>query len=89
MKPSEQLTRSLLSSEPEAGLGVLVFDLLQGQDTALELDLTPETAHAAMKHWVDALVKSKNLEWLTTMRRNAIAVGEVFPWLDDYLRRAG
>lgn len=89
LKPAEQLTRSLLSSEPEAGLGVLVFDLLQGQDTALELDLTPETAHAAMKHWVDALVKSKNLEWLTTMRRNAIAVGEVFPWLDDYLRRAG
>lgn len=88
LKAAEQLTRGLLASDPEAGLGVLVFDLLSGQDTQLELDLTPETAHAAMRHWVDALLRSKNGEWLATLRRNAAAVGEAFPWLDDYLRRA-
>lgn len=88
LKAAEQLTRGLLSTEPEAGLGVLVFDLLSGEDTQLELDLTPETAHASMRHWVDALLRSKNVEWLSTLRRNAAAVGEVFPWLDDYLKRA-
>jgi glycosyltransferase involved in cell wall biosynthesis len=87
--PAEQLTRSLLDGEPEAGLGVLLFDLLQGRDTALDLDLTPETAHASMRHWVDALVKSRRREWVTTLRQNAAAVGQVFPWLDDYLRRTG
>jgi glycosyltransferase involved in cell wall biosynthesis len=86
---AETLTRTLLPTDPEAGLGVLVFDLISGQDTELELELTPETANASMRHWVDALVHSKNVEWITTMRRNAEAVGEAFPWLTEYLRRAG
>jgi tetratricopeptide (TPR) repeat protein len=86
---AEQLTRSLLEADPEAGLGVLLFDLLQGRDTELDLELTPETAHASMRHWVDALVRSHNREWLSSLRKNAAAVGAVFPWLDDYLRRAG
>lgn len=86
---AEALTRTLLAGDPEAGLGVLVFDLISGQDTALELELTPETANASMRHWVDALMRSKNVEWITTMQRNAEAVGEAFPWLTEYLRRAG
>ncbi len=86
---SNTLTRSLLASDPEAGLGVLLFDLIDGRDTELELDLTPETAHAAMRHWVDALKRSKNVEWLRKVRQNAGAIGAVFPWLDEYLRRTG
>lgn len=88
LQAAETLTRSLLKAEPEAGLGVLVFDLLSGQDTELELELTPETASASMRHWVDALLRSGNVEWLTTLQRNSAAVGEAFPWLNDYLRRA-
>ncbi|MDX2010873.1 MAG: glycosyltransferase [Myxococcaceae bacterium] len=88
LMPAEQLTRSLLETEPEAGLGVLLFDLLQGRDTALDLDLTPETAHASMRHWVDALIRSRKREWVSQLRQNAAAVGTVFPWLDDYLRRS-
>jgi tetratricopeptide (TPR) repeat protein len=86
---SEQLTRQLLAEEPEAGLGVLLFDLLHGRDTELDLELTPETAHAAMRHWVDSLVRSGNLSGVLALRRNAPAVQQVFPWLDDYLRRTG
>lgn len=87
--PSEALTRALLPNEPEAGLGVLLFDLLSGHDTELELELTPETAHASMRHWIDALLKTRNAELLATLRQRVNAVGSVFPWLDEYLRRAG
>ncbi len=86
---AEALTRALLPNDPEAGLGVLVFDLVANQDTELELQLTPKTASASLRRWIDALLQSKNLEWITTMRRNAEAVGEAFPWLTEYLRRAG
>ncbi|MCA3016702.1 MAG: glycosyltransferase [Myxococcaceae bacterium] len=89
LEAAENLTRGLVATEPEAGLGVLLFDLLKGRDTALELDLTPETAHASMRRWVDALLLSENRDWLTTFARNSAAVGAVFPWLGDYLRRAG
>jgi hypothetical protein len=42
-----------------------------------------------MRHWVDALLNSRRREWVTALRQNAAAVGQVFPWLDDYLRRTG
>jgi tetratricopeptide (TPR) repeat protein len=89
LEAAEHLTRALAATEPEAGLGVLLFDLLKGRDTALELDLTPETAHASMRRWVDALLLSENRDWVSTFARNSTAVGAVFPWLGDYLRRAG
>ena len=65
--------------------GLDALPVFRKQDGAGDTTKNDSTLTAS----VDALVKSKNLEWLTTMRRNAIAVGEVFPWLDDYLRRAG
>lgn len=87
---SEAVCRQLLAAEPEAGLGVLIFDLMKGHSSQLELDLTAETANAAMRHWIDALLAAKNVTWRNQLARHADAVQGIFPWLGEYLaRRAG
>ncbi len=86
---AEHLARTLMASEPEAGLGVLLFDLISGRDTAIDLDLTPETAQASMRHWVDALLMSENGLWVKKLSDNLGAVGGLFPWLPQYLHRTG
>lgn len=82
---SERLARQLLVREPEAGLGVLLFDLGAGRDTQLELDLTPETASAALRQWIDALLESRQLWLIRKIRSHVGALDETFPWLTDYL----
>jgi tetratricopeptide (TPR) repeat protein len=90
LEAAEASCRALLAAEPEAGLGVLVFDLMRGDSTELDLDLTAETANAAMRHWIDALLASKNVTWRKKLAKNVDAVQELFPWLGEYLaRRAG
>ena len=44
---AEQLAHQLSPAEPEAGLGVLVFDLAIGRDSNLDLELTPDAAEAS------------------------------------------
>ncbi|MDP1830375.1 MAG: glycosyltransferase [Archangium sp.] len=85
VEASERLARALLPSQPEAGLGVLLFDLAAGRDTSLELELTPETAHASLKQWVDVLVACRQPALLRRVRSRVAAVGTIFPWLPDYL----
>lgn len=87
LEAAELVCRQLLLTEPEAGLGVLVFDLMKGRSSHLELDLTPETANAAMRHWIDALLASKNVTWRQQLSLHADAVSSLFPWLGDYLAR--
>ncbi len=82
---SEQLAHQLIGAQPEAGLGVLLFDLAAGRDTTLELDLTEGSANAALRQWVDALVASKDRKMLRKVREQAVAVGNLFPWLPGYL----
>lgn len=84
---SEQLAHQLLTTQPEAGLGVLLFDLAAGRDTTLELELTEECANASLRQWVDALVASKERKVLRRVREQVGAVGNLFPWLPDYLLR--
>jgi tetratricopeptide (TPR) repeat protein len=84
---SEKLANQLLEAQPESGLGVLLFDLAAGRDTTLELELTEESAHAALKQWVDALVASGERKLLRRVRERVGAVGALFPWLPDYLLR--
>jgi hypothetical protein len=63
---------------------------MQGRSSEFELELTPETANAAMRHWIDALLASRNVAWRKQLSRHAESVHELFPWLPDYLaRRAG
>lgn len=85
VKASEQLARQLLAEQPEAGLGVLLFDLAEGRDTSLELELTQETANAAMKQWIDVLVASRQKSFVRKVRSRVSAVADLFPWLTGYL----
>ncbi len=82
---SEQLARHLVETAPEAGLGVLLFDLAGGRDTSLELELTPESANAAMKQWVDALIASRQRSFVRKVRARVGVVADLFPWLTGYL----
>jgi hypothetical protein len=82
---SEALARQLVASHPEAGLGLLLFDLANGRDTDLELDLSPEAAHAAFRIWVDVLIASRQRSLIRKVRARAGAVATIFPWLAAYL----
>jgi glycosyltransferase involved in cell wall biosynthesis len=84
---AEQLARLNVAQEPQAGLGLLVIDLIRGRDTRLELELSQESADAALRQWVDALVRTRNPSWLRGFATNAPAIQDAFPWLFDYLRR--
>jgi tetratricopeptide (TPR) repeat protein len=86
---SEELVRALVWSEPEAGLGVLLFDLLAGRDSALELELSEQAAHRALRAWVVALKRSGRRELIEAVGRRAGAVAGLFPWLPGELARAG
>ncbi len=83
----DRLCRSLVADEPEAGLGVLVCDLIHGKDTALELELTADAANVALKQWLDAVFAAGNPRWIQALAANAIAIYALFPWLEAYLRR--
>lgn len=84
---SEQLANQLLPQQPEAGLGVLLFDLAAGRNTDLELELTPETANAALRQWVDAMLMSRQRVLVRRVQARVKAVDALFPWLTGYLRR--
>jgi tetratricopeptide (TPR) repeat protein len=84
---SEALARQLMAQTPEAGLGVLVFDLSTGRDSDLELDISPTGAEGAMRHWVDALLATRNDTWIRRFTTNARAVESLFPWLPVHLQR--
>lgn len=86
-EPAEKLSRQLLATQPEAGLGVLLFDLAAGRDTDLDLELSPETAHAAFKQWLDALLLSRERTLVRKVRSRLAAVEPIFPWATGYLRR--
>lgn len=84
-KASEALARQLVEHQPEAGLGILLFDLADGRDTTLELELTHEAANVAMKAWVDALIASRQRSFVRKVKSRVAAVSELFPWLGGYL----
>ncbi|MFT3709085.1 MAG: glycosyltransferase [Archangium sp.] len=85
LQQAEALARTLVATQPEAGLGVLLFDLANGADTTLDLELSPEAAHLALKTWVDALLASRQRSLIRKVRMRAPAVSELFPWLAAYL----
>jgi tetratricopeptide (TPR) repeat protein len=88
--PARELALALLSGLPEAGLGVLLCDLVSDRDTALELDLEPAAASAAFRSWVDALFCGPHHELRACLERNVAAVAPLFPWLPGHLAaRAG
>jgi tetratricopeptide (TPR) repeat protein len=79
------LASRLFDQQPSAGLGVLVCDLVRGRDTALDLDLAPEQASAALLPWVDALIKTRRPDLLTPFCDHLPAIEPHFPWLIPYV----
>lgn len=80
------LCTQLAPALPEAALGLLVCDLVDGQDSALEIDLDPEAANAALRTWIEAVKAGRNVELVRALQQVAPAVADVFPWLEAALR---
>jgi hypothetical protein len=83
--PARQLAADLAPAMPQAGLGVLVCDLLCGRDSELTLDIDDETANRELRSWVDLLRGSAPPAMLELLRHAAPAVAGFFPWLPHYL----
>lgn len=79
------LAVSLQAEFPEASLGVLVCDLLEGQDSELEVALSTEAADAAMRAWVDVLKLKHSERLLGRFQEMVPAIQSVFPWLPAYV----
>ena len=87
---SQSLCQALLPDEPEAGLGVLLFNTLAGRDTHFELELTEQTAHASMRQWLEALWAADDRSLQRALAKTAFALTPIFPWVQGWLeRRAG
>lgn len=77
------LLTAFLPVAPVAGIGVLVCDLLLGDDSDLELDLEQHEADDALLGWVSALTSSPEL--LHRFVEVAPALVPAFPWLVELL----
>ena len=71
----------IVDKDARAGLGVLVCDLVEGRASSLRLDLDVQSAHAAMRLWVDTLRACTKPALVDNFRAYAGAVKQVFPWL--------
>jgi len=79
------LATGLMAELPQAGLGVLVCDLIAGRDSKLELPLQPAEAGRALRGWVDMVRLCEEPGPLQRLREAAPAVEAFFPWLSSYL----
>jgi glycosyltransferase involved in cell wall biosynthesis len=91
VEPARELALALMPEVPEAGLGVLLCDLVSDRSSDLELALEPAAAQAAMRRWVEPLLAAPRRELVARLRRNVPAVAPLFPWLPAHLaaRAAG
>jgi len=78
---ARELLSAFLDRAPEAGIGVLVCDLLLGLDSDLELDLEQEQADAALRGWIMALRMAPSDALLRRFLAVVPALFPVFPWL--------
>ncbi len=75
------LALELASGLPSAGLGLLLCDLAQGRDSALELDLDLAEAERSLRAWLGPVLAARPPAVLAGLRRNAGAASALFPWL--------
>jgi len=85
LETSRAVVAGMVDALPEAGIGVLVCDLISGQDSDLTLDLGQAAADQAMKAWVDMALRCKRIEIARGFLDNAGAITGVFPWLQDHV----
>mgnify|MGYP001603182413 CR=1 FL=1 len=82
---ARDLAERLATALPEAVLGVLVCDLIEGVDSALELPLSQREADAAMRDWVRMLQQRSAAPLLSRLRAVVPAVEQFFPWLPEFV----
>ncbi len=85
---AEEVLRARLAADPEAGIGILVCDLLRGQSSNLELELTQEQADRALRSWIATVRGALEPILLDRLRAVAPAVAASFPWLVDAVASA-
>ncbi len=81
------LATSLAVELPQAALGVLSCDLLEGRNSDLQIDLDPEEAWLALAGWVEVLWRSGRRDLRERFVLRAEAVRETFPRLPALLAR--
>lgn len=72
---------AVLPALPEAGIGLVVADVLAGRTTDLSLELTQDQANAALMSWLRLLEGRADL--LTTFILRSEPLQTVFPWLAE------
>lgn len=80
-----EVARQLSQEIPEASLGILVCDLIEGRDTNLTLDMEPEDADKALRSWLSMLQQPSATNTLNRemFRCNASAVAALFPCVSE------
>ncbi len=69
----------------EAALGYLVCCLVFDRDLDLAVDLEQEKADQVFKEWIGLLWQSRKTDLMAAFAQKCETVGEVFPWLPEYL----
>ena len=84
---ARSLAKRLCGETPEAVLGILVCDLIEGVDSDLQVNLEPVAADAALRSWVDVLRVHRCQSLMGRFRGVIPAVRELFPWLSGYVNQ--
>ena len=85
LRACRQKLDGLVSTRPEAALGLLVCDLIEQRSSDLEIDLEQDEADRALRSWVEFLLrggKAENIAFFVTL---AEAIYPYFPWLEEFL----
>jgi tetratricopeptide (TPR) repeat protein len=78
---ARSLAERLAPADGEAVLVVLLADMAEGRDSALELELSPQEAEEALRSAAALLRSAARPEVLAALRRAAPALAGPFPWL--------
>lgn len=76
---------ALTPDRAEAGLGVLLCDLIRCEPTELELPLEQDVADRALREWLGIVAMAGRKQWNLALRRQAPAVAHLFPWFQRHV----
>jgi tetratricopeptide (TPR) repeat protein len=79
------LATRIAAELPEAALGILLCDLVEGRDSLLEIELDPDDADRALRRWVAAVRAAGDGAVVRRLRAAAPAVAPPFGWLASAL----
>ena len=87
------ICQGIMDDVPQAGLGVLVCDLVEGRSSDLQFKLDLASAGRALRLWVRHLWAGRRPEHFVAFARSVPAIAGYFPWLPGFVaglaRRSG